>query len=374
MTTRSRYYHRKRHSPGTAPGTLTTANDQVKPVIQIFSISESAVEEAQIISAEQIRDYLGKNPVIWINVDGLGDAETIRTIGEIFGLHTLALEDTINVHQRPKTEDYSTNIYTVCRMVNELGADIDLEQISIFIGKDFVISFQEAPGDCWDPVRDRIRRGSGKRHRLAHADYLAYALLDAVVDDYFPLLEKFGDRLDQLEEKALEKPDKKIMMDIQNTKRMLHTIRHAVWPMRESLGQIMADENLVSADTRVFLRDTQDHVVQVLDIVESYRERVSGLMDIYLSSLSNRMNEVMRVLAVISTIFMPLTFIVGVYGMNFDTAVSPYNMPELEHPFGYPITMGVMGLLAFLMVVAFARAGWFDSAGSRRIARRKRRE
>lgn len=364
MSNRSRYYHRKRHIPGTAPGTLTAAKDATKPVISLVAFDENDIVEQQLESADRIRDWLGKYPVMWLNVDGLGDAETIRVIGEIFGLHTLALEDTINVHQRPKTEDYTTNIYTVCRMANETaGVDLDLEQISIFIGKNFVISFQEEPGDCWNPVRDRIRRG-GKRQRMAHPDYLAYTLLDAVIDDYFPLLEKFGDRLDDLEEQALNRPDKTIMVEIQSAKRILHTIRHAVWPMRESIGQIMEQDNLVSDDTRVFLRDTQDHVIQLLDIVENYRERVSGLMDIYLSSLSNRMNEVIRVLAVISTIFMPLTFIVGIYGMNFNTAVSSYNMPELNHPYGYPVTMLVMGLIALGMILAFAKAGWFSASGT----------
>lgn len=353
MTTRNKYYYRKRHKPGTAPGTLTPVQNAVPTAMQIMAYGPDGVTEATLQSVADIRDYLGKWPVIWLNVDGLGDTAIISAIGEMFDLHPLALEDTVNTHQRPKTEDYGGHIYTVCRMVNESNPDDpDLEQISIFAGQGFVISFQEAAGDCWSPVRERIRRGVGKRIRTSGADYLLYALLDSIIDAYFPMLERFGDYLDVLEEQALQRPRKEVMRRIHATKRSLYGIRHIIWPLRESIAQINLHEDLVTADTRVFMRDCQDHVIQLLDIMESYRERASGLVDIYLSSLSNRMNEVMKVLAIITTIFMPLTFIAGIYGMNFD------NMPELHTENGYYIIMGIMAVTALIMVGIFARIGW----------------
>ncbi len=353
-----RYFHRKRPIPGTAPGTLTPEKNSITPSLYIFGYDENNCVEQRLDSVEQIQDFYGQWPVIWLNVDGLGDTNIIQRIGEIFGLHALALEDTINAHQRPKTEDYGTHIYTVCRMANDKeSGELDLEQVSIFLGPNFVISFQEAPGDCWNPVRERIRRSTNQRLRKAGPDYLAYCLIDAVIDGYFPLLEKFSDKTDALEDVVLDHPDRTAMVDIQMSKRYLHTIRHTVWPLRESIAQLIAQDNLIQPETKIFLRDCQDHVIQVLDIVESYRERVSGLMDIYLSSLSIRLNEVMKVLAVITTIFMPLTFIAGIYGMNFNTKF-PFNMPELNMPYGYIVTLGGMLLIAFAMILYFIRLGW----------------
>lgn len=352
---RRSYYHRKRHKPGTAPGTLIVEQGAPKPVIHIMAYNATDYVDIRVNSADEIRGYIGKWSVLWVNVDGLGDADTVSRIGEIFNLHPLALEDTINVHQRPKTEDYDDYLYTVCRMANNRDInDLDLEQISIFMSRDFVISFQERPGDSWDPIRERIRRGQGKRLREGGADYLTYALLDTTIDDYFPLLEKYGDYLDDLEAQVLERPEQDILVKIQSAKRALYSIRHAVWPMRESVNQILGNEDLVRNETKIFMRDAQDHIVQVLDIVESYRERSSGLMDIYLSSMSARMNSVMKVLAVITTIFMPLTFIAGIYGMNFDY------MPELKMHYAYPVTLGIMLLLAIGMIWFFHRLGWLS--------------
>lgn len=365
MATRNRYYHRKRHKPGTSPGTLTAAGNAPLPAMSLIGYGPLGFIETGLTSPDEIRNYIGKFPVIWVNVDGLGSAEIIQRIGEIFQLHPLALEDTMNVHQRPKTEDYITNIYTVCRMANDKGPELDLEQISIFFGAGFVVSFQEAPGDCWNPVRERLRKGPNTRLLSNGADYLAYALIDSIIDGYFPLLENFGDTLDALEEEVFNDPSREVLFQIQKTKKTLHTLRHAIWPLRESIGHISDHEVLVQAGTKVYLRDCRDHVIQILDILENYRERVSSLMDIYLSSLSQRMNQVIRVLTVISTIFMPLTFIVGVYGMNFDTAISRWNMPELEHPYGYPMVIIMMALIALVMIMAFWRAGWFGVEDSK---------
>lgn len=365
MATRQRYDHRKRHKPGTSPGTLTAAGNALQPIMTLIGYGPGQFTEVTLKSPDEIQNYVGMFPVIWINIDGLGSAEIIQRVGDMFQLHPLALEDTMNVHQRPKTDDYITNIYTVCRMANDSGPELDLEQISIFFGKGFVISFQEAPGDCWNPVRDRIRKGPNTRLLNNGADYLAYALLDALIDGYFPLLERFGDRLDALEEDVFSNPDSDVLVGIQKTKKALHALRHAIWPLRESIGQISNHEELVEPGTKIFLRDCQDHVIQILDILENDRERVSSLMDIYLSSLSQRMNQVIRVLTVISTIFMPLTFIVGIYGMNFNPSSSRWSMPELNHPLGYPTVMVLMFVLALAMVVVFWRAGWFGVDGSK---------
>lgn len=364
MAKHKKYVHRKRNKPGTEAGTLVPTQDSAPLPMQIMAFNGDQCVEATLKSVDEINDYYKKWPVIWVNIDSVGNAGAVQKIGEIFQLHPLALEDTVNVHQRPKTEDYETHLYTVCRMANDIsgGDELDLEQISIFLGPDFVLSFQEAPGDCWNIIRDRIRRGTGNRIRTSGADYLAYVLLDAVIDDFFPLLEKFGDRIDAMEDEVLNNPGNDVMVQIQMAKRYMHTIRHSVWPMRESISQLMSHETLVNHNTRIFLRDCQDHIVQLLDIVETYRERVSGLMDIYLSTLTVRMNEIMKVLAVITTIFMPLTFIVGVYGMNFNTDISPFNMPELNMRYGYVICLAVMGLIAIGMVLYFVRLGWLRRA------------
>lgn len=356
MAKRSKHYRRKKFVPGTPPGTLTADQDASPTEMQILAYGPDNFTEATLKSTDEIMDYLGKWPNIWINVDGLSNVAAISAIGRIFNLHPLALEDTLNLHQRPKTEDYGDHIFTVCQMLNDSPSnDLDLEQISMFMGRGFVISFQERPGDCWNPIRERLRRGTGKRLRTGGSDYLLYALMDSTIDNYFPMMEKFGDHLDGLEELALGKPQKDVMAEIQDTKRTLYTMRRAIWPLREAMTQIAAHEDLISQETKVFMRDCQDHIIQLLDIVESYRERASGLVDIYLSSLSNRMNEVMKVLAVITTIFMPLTFIAGVYGMNFS------NMPELHSKNGYFIVMGLMGVIAIAMIIGFRRVGWLGS-------------
>ncbi len=246
MAKHKKYVHRKRNKPGTEAGTLVPTQDSMQPPMQIVAFNADQYVEVTLQSVDEINDYYKKWPVIWVNVDGVSNAETVQKIGEIFQLHPLALEDTVNVHQRPKTEDYETHLYTVCRMANDIsgGDELDLEQISIFLGPDFVLSFQEAPGDCWNIIRDRIRRGTGNRILTSGADYLAYVMLDAVIDGFFPLLEKFGDRIDAMEDEVLNNPGNDVMVDIQMAKRYMHTIRHSIWPMRESINQLMSHERL----------------------------------------------------------------------------------------------------------------------------------
>lgn len=345
-----------REKTGLAPGTLQAPKDAVQPVITLFAYDVDGLEEARNVRVEDIPAYIKKWPTIWVNVDGLADTKVISDLGEMFGLHPLAQEDVLHIPQRAKVEEYDSHMFATMRMVMKYDGIPNLEQISIFWGKNFVITFQEDVGDVFDGVRERLRKG-GRRIRMAHADYMAYALIDAVIDAYFPILEEYGDMLDDLEQEILARPSPDDMARIHKTKRDLQALRLCVWPMREALNKITSDTRLVRKETRIFLRDCQDHVIHILDIVENYRERVSSLSDLYLSSISNRMNEVMKVLTVIATIFMPLTFIVGIYGMNFNTDY-PYNMPELNYAYGYPVTLTIMGIIALLMLLYFRRLGW----------------
>jgi magnesium transporter len=296
-------------------------------------------------------------------VVGVGDAETVRRIGEIFALHRLALEDCINVHQRPKVEEYEDHRFIVSRMAM-IREGPDTEQISLFLGRNFVITFQEQPGDCFGPVRERLRAARG-RIRAAGADYLAYALLDAIVDSYFPVLESYGERIEDLEDDVLLRPDNRTVAQIFELKRDLLALRRAAWPQREAINTLIREPSpLIDDETRIFLRDCYDHAVHVLDIVETHREQAASLTDVYLSSMSNRLNEVMKVLTIIATIFIPLSFIASVYGMNFDTERSPWNMPELEWYFGYPFALGLMALTAAGLLLFFRRKGWIGSGRS----------
>jgi magnesium transporter len=354
---KARLLYKARDKAGLAPGTLQAPKGAIQPVITAFAYDVDGLEEPKIVSVADIEHYRQKWPTIWVNVDGLADTKVISDLGEMFGLHALALEDVLHIPQRAKVEEYDTHMFATMRMVTKQEGGPSLEQISMFWGKNFVITFQEDIGDVFDGVRERLRKG-GKRIRMAHADYMAYALIDAVIDGYFPVLEDYGDMLDELEEYILDNPTQEMMTRIHKTKRDLHALRLCVWPMREALNKVTADTKLVRKETKLFLRDCQDHVIQILDIVENYRERVSSLSDLYLSSISNRMNEVMKVLTIISTIFMPLTFIVGIYGMNFNTEASPWNMPELNNPYGYPITLGIMAVIVLLMFIFFRWLGW----------------
>jgi magnesium transporter len=313
--------------------------------------------EEQLVGVEEIPGLLGARPVTWVNVDGLGDTQVLRSLGETFGLHRLALEDVVNVHQRAKVEPYEGEVFIVTRMA-ALGDRFSTEQLSLFLGPGFVLTFQERQGDCFEPVRQRIRTGRG-RLRAAGPDYLAYALLDAVMDHYFPVLERYSDCLDELEQMVLSDPSDRVLARVMEAKRDLLALRRAVWPHREAFNALVREPlDLVEEETRTYFRDCYDHTVQIIDVMETYRELASGLMDIYLSSLSNRMNEVMKVLTIIATIFIPLSFVAGLYGMNFDPDISPWNMPELSWYWGYPIALGSMGLVAFGMLLYFRRKGW----------------
>ena len=357
---KARLLYKAHPKAGLAPGTLQAPKGAVQPVITVFAFDVDGLEEPKITSVADIEIYRQKWPMIWVNVDGLADAKVIADLGEMFSLHALALEDVLHVPQRAKVEEYESHMFATLRMVTRgENAAPSLEQISMFWGKNYLLTFQEDVGDVFDGVRERLRKG-GKRLRMAHADYMAYALIDAIVDGYFPVLEQYGDRLDELKEAILENPAESAMAHVHKIRRELHALRLCVWPIREALSRINADTKLVRKETLLFLRDCHDHVIQILDIIENYRDRLSSLSDLYFSSISTRMNEVMKVLTVITTIFMPLTFIVGVYGMNFNTDF-PANMPELNHPHGYPVVMGVMLVIFLGMLLFFWNLGWLDT-------------
>ncbi|MEW6297764.1 MAG: magnesium/cobalt transporter CorA [Thermodesulfobacteriota bacterium] len=359
----------RRTPPGAPPGTLVVDPTAPPPVVRVIAYGPHEVVEQEVTDPGRIRDFLGRWPVTWVNVEGLGDAGTVRALGELFGLHPLALEDVIHVHQRAKVEQYDAYHFIVARMVR-LDESVGSEQLSLFLGHNFVLTFQEGyPGDCLEAVRTRLRKGQGQI-RGAGADYLAYALLDAVVDCYFPVLEEYGERLEQLEAELIARPGAEAVSRLHTIKRDLLALRRALWPQREAFNTLLRDDApLITHETRLHLRDCYDHTVQLIDLVETYRELSADLMDVYLSSVGNRTNEIMRVLTVIATVFMPLTFIAGVYGMNFNPAASPWNMPELNWYWGYPFSLTLMAGVAFAQLVFFWRRGWLGAPlAGRRVA------
>jgi len=363
--------HRRRHipkilrrtAPGSSPGTIIADPSQPQPTIQVIAYGPDHFEERKVADAAAAHEIVGRQPVVWINVEGLGDAHTVEQFGELFDLHRLALEDTINVHQRAKVEPYGEILFIVLRMVfcGENHDRCGTEQISIFVGPNWLLSFQEGrPGDSFDRVRTRLREGSGKIRQLG-SDYLAYTLIDAVIDNYYPVLEVYAERLDDLEELVLEPVGRRVMDRLHEVKADLLTLRRAIWPLRDAIAQLAREEHSrISDNTRLYMRDCYDHVVQVVDLIETYRELTADLRDLYMSSISNRINETMRVLTIFSTFFIPLTFIVGIYGMNFDWegGTKPLNMPELHWRFGYPMVWAAMLASAITMLFYFYRRGW----------------
>lgn len=343
------------------PGSITVDPAAPKPVIRAIAYGPDQFIDQPIRKPEQIREYLQAYPVTWVNVDGLGDAEVIKQLGEVFKLHRLALEDVVHVHQRAKVDEFDNYLFIVARMIDRSADRIGTEQLSMFLGKNFVLTFQERAGDCLDAIRQRAKDKRG-RVRDSGPDYLAYSILDAVVDEYFPILEADGDRLEHLEDAVLADPGPAVAAQVHQIKRELLVLRRGIWPLREAIGALLRGSSpLISAETRLYVRDCHDHTFQVLDLVEVYRELSSGLIEMYMTSVSYRMNEIMKVLTIIATIFIPLTFIVGIYGMNFDPETSPWNLPELRSRYGYPIVMGLMALIAGVMLLYFWRKGWLGS-------------
>lgn len=362
---------KRRTKPGSSPGQIAPDPSQPKPVIHALAYGNGGITEIEIRDLQEIPKLLSAHAVTWINVDGLGDATTIERLGEMFRLHRLALEDVVSLHQRAKVDDYGDHQFIVMRMAS-FDERALTEQLSLFLGKNYVLTFQGGPpGDSFDRVRQRIRDQAGKIGTRG-PDYLAYALIDAAIDAYYPVLEVYSERLDLLEEQVLDRPDTTLMDSLHVVKADLLMLRRAIWPMREAVASITRDASeLIADDTRVYLRDCYDHIVQIVDLVETYRELTADLRDLYMSALSNRINETMRVLTIISTLFIPLTFIAGIYGMNFENedGTKPLNMPELHHPLGYVVCLALMAVLAIGMLFYFYHQGWiFRSFHSRQAA------
>lgn len=349
-------------TPGAPPGTILSHPDAEKTSIRLIAYNEHEIHDRKVTEASEVREHLGKWPIVWVDVEGLADAKLITEIGDVFGLHRLAMEDVVNVHQRAKVEQFGNYLFIVARMVDQRGDQLHSEQISIFLGRNFVVSFQEGhPGDCLDSVRRRLQEQLGAL-RGQGPDFLAYALIDAVLDGYFPVLEHLGERLETYETQILAAPDAQTLTKVHHLKREFLTLRRAVWPHREAINSIIRDPGtLISKEVALYFRDAYDHTVQIIELVEMYREYGSDLTDIYLSSVSNRLNEVMKVMTIISTIFIPLSFIASVYGMNFDYHASPYNMPELRMRYGYPFALGGMAFLGIGLILYFQRRGWLGA-------------
>ncbi len=324
--------------------------------IRIMAFGGNEFLEREIQDVAEIRSIMVAFRSVWIDVTGLGSQARLSEISQLLHLHPLAMEDVVNVHQRAKVDEFEGSIFIVSRMVDGDDAS-QTEQLTFFLTKQVLLSFQERPGDCWDPLRQRIRTHRGKICDSG-VDYLLYALLDAVIDSYFPVMERLAEQVDAIEAEIINGLDRSQMQSIHNLRGQLLSLRRAIRPHREMINELIRDSlPHISPETRIHLRDCYDHVVQVVEAVDTYRELTSDMRDFYLSSVSNSMNEVMKVLTIISTIFIPLSFIAGVYGMNFEST-SPWNMPELKWYYGYPFSLALMGTVAFGLLVYFRGRRW----------------
>lgn len=341
---------------GMPPGSLVHVGEKraEKVKISLIDYDKDNLEEKQLEDIAECIPLKGSPTVTWVNVDGLHNIKIIEKLGQCFDLHPLVLEDILNTRQRPKTEEYEGYIFITLKMLsyNEEQNKIESEQVSLILSKHYVLSFQEREGDLFDPIRNRIRE-KGSKVREYGPDYLVYRLIDVVVDYYFYIIEKIGEDLEDLEEDILNEPTNELLSVIQQKKRELIMLRRAIYPLREGINQLERDDvNLISKRTKQYMRDVYDHAIEVIDTLESYRDMVAGLRDTYVSVVSNEMNRVMQTLTIIATIFIPLTFIAGIYGMNFE------NMPELGWEWGYAFAWGLFILMAIAMIIFFKRKKW----------------
>jgi magnesium transporter len=354
MSKRSRHQRgkRTRRPDGIEPGPFeieqVEEKEDVKPSIRVTTYDAEHVEEQDLKDVAQLRDFVKKGKTAWIRVQGLQDAAWIREIAAVFGMHHLAVEDVLDTHQRAQVGQFGDTFFLITHLVENHGS-VAAKQLSLFFNKDYVVTFQDTRIHALETVHDRIKNHQ-EMVRVQRADYLVYLLLDAVVDSYFPLLEDFGERLDDLEESAIEDPSRRTMAAIHSLKRQLLVMRRAIWPLREAVNSLLRDSgSALSDEARIHLRDCYDEVVRIIDFIETYRELGADLMDVYLSSVSNRLNEIMKVLTIITVIFAPPTLIAGIYGMNFDTHISPFNMPECNWYWGYPYALLLMALTSYFI-------------------------
>lgn len=351
-----RFIKRRSKKAGLAPGTLVHIGDHKteKVKITLIDYDEGQLQEKELKEIEESFPLKDKTSATWINIDGIYQLDIIEKIGKHFGIHPLIQEDIVNTGQRPKAEDFDDYVYIVLKVLyqDEDKLKVKSEQISLIIGKNFLISFQEVEGDVFSSVRDRLRKGKGRLRKMG-CDYLTYALMDAIVDNYFIILETIGETIEALEEELLENPTPQTLQTIHDIKREMIFFRKQVWPIREIISGITKfDSPLINESIAIYFKDIHDHTIQVIDTIESFRDVLSSMVDIYLSTISNKMNEVMKVLTMIATIFIPITFVAGIYGMNFKY------MPELEWPWGYGLSWLIMLAIAISMICFFKRKSW----------------
>jgi len=353
-----RFLQKRSEKSGLPPGSLVHVGEKKleKAQISVIDFDETQYQEVTPSSVEGCFPFKEKTTITWININGLHETELVEKIGGYFGFHPLLLEDILNTGSRPKIEDFGDHIFVVLKMLYQkegIRSELLSEQISLIFGENYVITFQESEGDILDPVRERIRKAKG-RVRKELADYLAYIIIDAIVDNYFSVLEDIADYIEDTEEVLLAKPDADTLQTIHSLKNDVLFLRKSIWPLREILNILEREDNeLVRESTRIYFRDVYDHTIQIMDTLDTFRDIISGMLDTYLSSMSNRMNEVMKVLTIFASIFIPLTFMAGVYGMNFEY------MPELKWPWGYPVLWVLMLTVGITMVITFKRKKWF---------------
>jgi magnesium transporter len=350
-------FHTRANKIGLPAGSLIHVGEKLadKTKITVIEYDEHQFKEREFVTISDF-SFSKENPsTTWINIDGLHDIQILEQLGKIFNIHPLILEDILNTDQRPKMEDLDEYLYIVLRMFYKSKNKNDVvqsEQVSFIIGHNFIISFQEKPGDIFDPIRDRIKNVKG-RIRKAGADFLAYSLIDSIVDYYFIVLESLDEKIEFFENILVSSPSRELLLDIQNLKREIIFLRKFAWPMRETVSLLERSESpLIQESTNIYFKDIYDHTIQVIDTIEIFRETLSSMLDIYLSSISNKMNEIMKVLTIIATIFMPLTFIAGIYGMNFKY------MPELGWRWGYPMIWGITLTISSIMLIYFKKKKW----------------
>ncbi len=352
--------HRQKKT-GAPPGTLHYVGEQYVEEMRfhITHFTPDKIEHTEIDEPEEMRPYLESEGIVWLRVHGLHEVDQIQEIGKIFDLHPLLMEDILNTGQRPKTDDYDDHLYHVMRLLffNDAKNETYSEQLSLVYGENFLITFQESDFVYFQNVRNRLEKKES-RLRNSGTDYLSYVIIDTVVDYYLHVMERFGERVIQIEYEVLDDPDEEVLTQVHNLRRELLELRKTIAPSRDLLNNLLRlEHSLLHEENRIYYEDVYDHTMLIMDAIQNNRDMLVGSFDTYMSNVSNRMNEVMKVLTIIATIFIPLTFIAGIYGMNFDTE-SPYNMPELSAYYGYPITMGLMLIVAIIMVIYFKRKDW----------------